>query len=314
MVVFYIHNQVSQQEDVPVQPIGIEYENYFRALRDQINKKESRAMSFDLGIQLRCPKTGSRLVFNEKNNCYQAVDSNTSYPVHNGIIDFLPPDGKEKPDAYQQAAGMYDNLLGSGNPVFWLYNQVVWGLTDDEYIFRVLDHIPDNTTGYLLDIPSGTGIFTAGKYQRMKKAKIIAIDYSINMLLRCKSVYQAMGIDNVVYIRGDIGSIPLESESMDQVLTMNGFHAFPEKKAALDELQRVLKKGGECTGCFYIKGKRKLSDLVVNSFYTKKGWFQPPFYSEEETSELLLERFRVNDQSNVKSIFWFNASKTGDKK
>ena len=70
-----------------------------------------------------------------------------------------------------------------------------------------------------------------------------------------------------------MGKLPFGDASFDTVLSMNGFHAFPDKKKAFLETNRVLKKGGSFIGCFYIKGKSKRTDWLVRRILTKKGLY-----------------------------------------
>ena len=53
-----------------------------------------------------------------------------------------------------------------------------------------------------------------------------------------------MNVRNVTFVQGDVGALPFEDESFDIVLSLNGFHAFPNKDAAFRETCRVLKPGG----------------------------------------------------------------------
>lgn len=43
---------------------------------------------------------------------------------------------------------------------------------------------------------------------------------------------------------GDVSYLKMNDESYDIVVSMNGFHAFPDKKKAFQETWRVLKPGG----------------------------------------------------------------------
>lgn len=72
-----------------------------------------------------------------------------------------------------------------------------------------------------------------------------------------------------------------DDSSFDIVLSMNGFHAFPDKEKAFRETWRVLKPGGKFIACFYIKGKSGITDSLVKNVLSKKGWFTPPFQTEE---------------------------------
>ena len=50
---------------------------------------------------------------------------------------------------------------------------------------------------------------------------------------------------------------------LDTVVSMNGFHAFPDKQKAFHEIWRVLKPGGNFIACFYIRGKSQRTDCLV---------------------------------------------------
>lgn len=68
----------------------------------------------------------------------------------------------------------------------------------------------------------------------------------------------------------------LENDSfkiLDTVVSMNGFHAFPDKQIAFHEIWRVLKAGGDFIACFYIRGKSKRTDWLVKIFLQRKGGF-----------------------------------------
>ena len=58
--------------------------------------------------------------------------------------------------------------------------------------------------------------------------------------------------------QGDVGNLQMENESVDTVVSMNGFHAFPDKHKAFHEIWRVLKPGGDFIACFYIVCPAKL--------------------------------------------------------
>ena len=57
-----------------------------------------------------------------------------------------------------------------------------------------------------------------------------------------------MGIHILNVFRGDVSNLKMNAESYDIVVSMNGFHAFPDKKKAFQETWRVLKPGGTFIG------------------------------------------------------------------
>ena len=59
-------------------------------------------------------------------------------------------------------------------------------------------------------------------------------------------------------------------EAFDLVVSMNGFHAFPDKQKVFGETWRVLKPGGTFIACFYIWGKSRRTDWLVKTFSQKR--------------------------------------------
>ena len=188
--------------------------------------------------------------------------------------------------AYHTSKNIYDDVLTQGSIFSRLYIRFFWSGTDDNEIAeKVLSYIPDDFDGRLLDVPVGTAVFTEKKWKGLKKAEIICLDYSEDMLDKAKG--RLNYYDNISFVQGDVGKLPFEDASFNTVLSMNGFHAFPDKKKAFLETNRVLKKGGSFIGCFYIKGKSKRTDWLVRRILTKKGWFTPPFLTEESLHNVL---------------------------
>lgn len=90
---------------------------------------------------------------------------------------------------------------------------------------------------------------------------------------------------------------------------MNGFHAFPDKENAFEETWRVLKSGGLFIACFYIKGKSKTTDWLVKNILSKKGWFTPPFQSEEELKAILEGKYQEVEVHVDGSMVYFKCKK-----
>jgi ubiquinone/menaquinone biosynthesis C-methylase UbiE len=210
---------------------------------------------------------------------------------------------------YDKLSHSYDSLLDA--PSWWakLAYKIVWGFPDAAYTERLLSWLPDDFCGALLDVPVGTGLFTCGKYLRMPEASITCLDYSDGMLNAAKSRFSAAGIENTTFRQGDVGALPFESESFDTVLSMNGFHAFPDKDAAFRETARVLKPGGLFVGCFYIKGETRRTDWFIRRVYVPGGWFTPPFMTKCELGGKLKSLYAEVELWNVGSIAGFRCVK-----
>lgn len=118
-----------------------------------------------------------------------------------------------------------------------------------------------------------------------------------------------MKISNVRFIQGDVGSLPFPDESFDIVVSMNGFHAFPDKEAAYKETFRVLKPGGIFTGCFYVKDANAHTDKIIRRLYIKAGFFTPPFETVASLQMRLSAMYSEVTVQNVESIAVFQCRK-----
>lgn len=212
--------------------------------------------------------------------------------------------------AYKASKNIYDDTLTQSKWWSRLYIRFFWSGVNDVGIARqVLNMLPDNFEGSLLDVPVGTAVFTTEKYGRMQNAKITCLDYSLDMLQQAQERFLRMGIDNVTCLQGNVECLPFENASFDAVLSMNGFHAFPNKDKAFKETSRVLKNGGMFCGCFYIKGENRRTDLIVKQVLARKGWFAPPFYTLEELRSELSHYYSSINVCNDAAMVYFKCLK-----
>ena len=190
---------------------------------------------------------------------------------------------------------MYDGIITRSTLLGKLMDSLIWGLDKElaeKWIEEALSPIPEDFTGKLLEVPVGTGVLTMPLYRKLEKAEITCLDYSADMMNAAKRKAEAAGIRNVTFRQGDVGALPFEDGTFDIVLSMNGFHAFPDKEAAYRETLRVLKPGGTFCGCFYVEGGCRRTDWFVRHLYVPKGFFTPPFETEESLRARLGSLYR----------------------
>ena len=185
---------------------------------------------------------------------------------------------------------MYDGIVTRSTLLGKLMDSLIWGLNRDlaaKWINDALAPIPADFSGRLLEVPVGTGVLTMPLYQSLPEAEITCLDYSADMMAHARKRAEAMSLNNVSFVQGDVGKLPFADESFDLILSLNGFHAFPDKDAAYRETCRVLKPGGIFCGCFYIKEEFKRTDWFVKHMYVPKGFFTPPFETKESLQKRL---------------------------
>ena len=126
-----------------------------------------------------------------------------------------------------------------------------------------------------------------------------------DMMGQAREKADRLHLKNVTFRQGDVGALPYADDTFDIVLSLNGFHAFPDKEAAYREVFRVLRPGGTFCGCFYVKGERKRTDWFVRHVYEKAGFFTPPYETVSSLKARLDGMYTDVDMGNLKSMAWF---------
>ena len=205
-------------------------------------------------------------------------------------------------------ASFYDGMMTYSTVPGKAICRMVWNMDREknlDYLERALSGIPDGFSGKLLEVPVGTGVLTMPVYRELPDADITCLDYSEAMMSAAQAKAQYANISKIRFMQGDVGALPFEDETFDIVLSLNGFHAFPDKEAAYRETYRVLKKGGTFCGCFYIQGGCGRTDWFIRHLYQKKGYFTPPYETEESLKARLGKMYSKADVSRVEGIGCF---------
>jgi ubiquinone/menaquinone biosynthesis C-methylase UbiE len=95
----------------------------------------------------------------------------------------------------------------------------------------------------ILDIPAGTGYFTAHVAQR-HDVIVVAADYAPGMARRVLQVAQRLEPATLQVIQADIHDLPFRDGCFGGVLCTNGLQVIPGLDRSLAELTRVLAPGG----------------------------------------------------------------------
>ena len=211
-----------------------------------------------------------------------------------------------------KAHSFYDGMMTGSTVLGKLVLKAVWQMNKEdalEYQARAFEMIPSDFKGKLLEVPVGTGVLSMPIWKTLPEADITCLDYSEKMMESASQRAKEMGINNVSFTQGDVGKLPYEDKTFDVVVSLNGFHAFPDKEAAYKETFRVLKPGGVFTGCFYVAGSNTHTDKMIERFYIKSGFFTRPFETVESLRDRLKGIYSDVAVTNVKSIAVFQCTK-----
>ena len=211
-----------------------------------------------------------------------------------------------------RANSLYDGMMLGTTRIGRFILKHVWNMTIEdamEYQAAAFEPIPSDFSGKLLEVPVGTGVLSMPVWKRLPSADITCLDYSEKMMESAQERANKLGITNITFQQGDVGALPYEDESFDALVSLNGFHAFPDKQAAYDETWRVLKPGGLFTGCFYVSGRNLKTDRIIRSFYIKFGFFTEPFETIDSLRDRLSRMYSSVEVYNVESIAVFHCTK-----
>jgi arsenite methyltransferase len=96
-----------------------------------------------------------------------------------------------------------------------------------------------------VDLGSGRGTDVLRLAEKVGDSGFVyGIDLSDGMIHKAQSMANKLGVQNVKYIQSDLESIPIESKSVDLVISNCTINHASDKQKVWNEIVRILKKGG----------------------------------------------------------------------
>jgi arsenite methyltransferase len=114
----------------------------------------------------------------------------------------------------------------------------------------------------VVDIGSGGGtdLLLAAR-QVGARGRAIGVDMTAEMRDRARAGARACGLDHVEVLAGDATSLPLETASVDAVISNGVLNLVPEKDRAFAEIARVLRPGGRLQIADIVTGVELSEDI-----------------------------------------------------
>ena len=107
----------------------------------------------------------------------------------------------------------------------------------------------------VVDVGCGAGFDSLLAARRIgPSGRLIGVDMTPAMLEKARGGAAAMGLDNTDFREGVAEKLPVESGTVDVVISNGVINLCPDKMAALGEIARVLKPGGRV----------QIADIVVH--------------------------------------------------
>jgi ArsR family transcriptional regulator len=154
----------------------------------------------------------------------------------------------------------------------------------------------------VLDLGSGAGFdsFLAAK-KVGASGKVIGVDMTEEMVNKAKSIATKYGYTNVEFRLGDIENLPVESGSVDIVISNCVINLAPDKSRVFSEAYRVLRSGGR----MYVSDivlLKELSDKQKSDSELLCGCVAGALLKEDYLREIERAGFEVKILSEDKEI------------
>jgi len=94
----------------------------------------------------------------------------------------------------------------------------------------------------VLDLGCGAGWATRLLAQRVAPGRAVGVDVSDEMIRRARLA--SAGLANVEFLVGPASKIPVADGTCDRVLSVESFYYYPDQEGALEEIRRVMARGG----------------------------------------------------------------------
>jgi len=169
----------------------------------------------------------------------------------------------------------------------------------------------------VVDLGSGAGndVFVARSIVG-EEGRVIGIDMTEEMILKAEQNNTKMGFENVEFRLGDIEKLPVDTDSVDVVVSNCVLNLVPDKNKAFKEIYRILKPGGHfCVSDIVTKGDlpeeiKKSAELYVGcvsgavdneeylNIIEKTGFKEVEIYTQKDINlpDDLLKEFLADEQ------------------
>lgn len=160
-------------------------------------------------------------------------------PNHDSVTPYEEKESSKK----SQVTKMFDGIA----PFYDLLNRALSLGIDTIWRTKAIKTLQKNHPQSILDIATGTADLAIEAAQIIKPKSIIGMDISKEMLRIGNKKIAKKKLSHVITLEhGDSESLRYDTEQFDAVMAAFGVRNFENLNKGLEEMGRVLKKGGQC--------------------------------------------------------------------
>jgi SAM-dependent methyltransferase len=186
--------------------------------------------------------------------------------------------------------------------------RLVWGGDTKTYYesMAAVGEVPDG--GTIVDCPCGAGPALRA-LRPQADVRYVAADLSPAMLARARKRAEKRQLGaGIEFVESKAEDLPLEAASADLFLSYWGMHVFPDPRAAVGEIGRVLKPGGRLVGAAFVRGESLRQRLLLRPGTADFG----PMCTEAELVGWLREAGISISGSSRSGLYFFFEGRRAD--
>lgn len=216
----------------------------------------SHSQSFEGRDDYVCPSCKGKLELKEQT--FVCLACQVSYPIINGIPDFVLEDLTESPDPIFRRVRTFDMLAAVYESWFWypLFLNLVGGLgsMSRKELVRNVAEIVRMDEGTILDVACGPG--TLSRHAASPSVFVHGIDISMGMLRKGVAYSKRDHIRNLQFARAKVEELPFRDAVFDAAICGGALHLFRDTVWTLREIGRTMKKGAPLAVTTLIAGNK----------------------------------------------------------
>ena len=125
-----------------------------------------------------------------------------------------------------------------------LMNRLMTGGRDEAWRRLAADAVFPEAVDVALDVGAGTGDLSFALARLAPRARVLALDFSAEMLRRAERKSPGPDGATIQWVRGDATAMPFDNSSFAAATIAFGLRNLPDPEAGLRELARVVRPGG----------------------------------------------------------------------
>lgn len=174
-------------------------------------------------------------------------------------------------------------------------------IRDDKHLIALLDMVKGRDYHKILDVGTGTGYLAFPLAEEYPGAMVYGIDIAENIVAKNNELVKEKDMSNIVFQAFDGMKYPFEEETFDLIVTRFAFHHFPDVKDAIQQLQKILVKGGKILISDPMRNELD-ENAIIDDFMKVKKDGHIKFYSQRELDELFESNGFIKEKQVLTSM------------